>query len=166
MINQNAGNAQKERSFIKKWRVIALFTVLLIPAIAQSGDADDSRKKLDELNIRLTWIRGELELAQFDVGKKEHEYFNVEHDIVYANKDLNKIYMAVRAAEKDLLEKRKVLQEEIMKSPEMRKVTKERMAAFENRKKLYDQESVVLGEIKAEEKKASSGAKPDEKQKK
>jgi hypothetical protein len=111
----------------------------------------DSKKSLDEMRKRLAWVREGLELARHDVDKVNTSYFKAEHDIVYTNAVLNKLYLSMKALEKELTQKRQEFNDEVMKSPEMRNVVKARKVFYDKVKKLEDEESMLLHDIRVEE---------------
>ena len=135
---------------------MALAALLAFPVFAQNNSADAVQgPRTNSLSGKLAWIREELALAQVDVNKCASEYSRLEHDIVFSNKALYKLFTEVKSLEKEILEKRTALQEETMKSPEMRKAIKDRMEAYANRSKLMEQEAFYLKELKREEKSAA-----------
>ena len=156
MISRDDGKGIRTAGKTVIMSALLLSVFIVFHAFVKSGSAaPEGKKKLDELSSKLAWVREELQLAQVDINKKNKEYLQLEHDIVYSNKPLSKLYADIKSMEKEILNKRKALQEEMMKSPEMRKVIKEQLAVSENQRRLRDQEGALLKEIAAEEKKAA-----------
>jgi len=126
---------------------VFLAVVLAAGTVVIAADSTPAGDSAEDANARLAVVRAELSRALRDSDKATKNYFKVEHDIVYTNAVLNRLYLSVKDLEKTLLEKKKELQDEVMKSPSMREATKERMDAFEKVSRLKERERVMLKEL-------------------
>jgi len=107
----------------------AFFVVCMIESSAgpaEKGGTDASR--IDMLKSRLEQVRGDLAATQDEAARKSREFYKLQHDIVYSNKMAAIIYREIKTLEKSLVEKRRKLNEEIMKLPELRELMKKRKA--------------------------------------
>jgi|GEM_PF-4718084 len=146
-------NYRECNEFLKKHtgygsRVMTAVAISAFAAVLAFGGAESSdRKKTDDLNARLAKVRKDLEQVQEEVSRKTMSYLKMEHDIVYADKNLKVLYLEVKKMEKDIVAKRASLQEKMMNNPEMKQANKERMESFEKQRDLQEQERSLLAEI-------------------
>lgn len=129
----------------------ACFICVCLASAVPGGEKDAHTKKTEKLNEKLKQVRKELAAANEEAAKKNKEYFQFEHDIVYTNEAASRIYSEIKQLEKTLVEKRKELAELTNKLPETRELMKEREALFKRRADLMDQEQLILNEIKVEQ---------------
>jgi hypothetical protein len=123
--------------------------------------AQDSAKD-EELRASLEEVRGRIMQASEETLKMNHTYLRVKDRIVYSNDTVNVLYKETKELEKKLNEKRKILDEEILKVAEIREVMKARNDAFAILRKIKDEEAAILKEIKSREVRAAFDKKKDE----
>lgn len=104
---------------------------------------------IDALDERLEKARNRLETAREEAESLNKKFHRVQHDLIYKNVNARNLYLEVKKVETLLQRRREQLNEFLVKTPEMKEVTKERREAYDKLEKLRDREALILKEIKA-----------------
>ena len=132
--------------------IAAMLVSCVCIAVAEEKVNESAAKKtITSLQLKLSDIRKQTADAQKDAEWKQRQYLQLEHDIVYTNKVLSKIYFEMKDLEKKHVEKMKELNDAMMKSPEMRKADKERSEAFKKVGDLKSLDEGVMQDIRREQ---------------
>ena len=124
---------------------VVVFSLFFVAEV-RSGD-----KKLEELNARLKVVRRQMVEMREELVKKNAAFSSLQHKMAYSstNTVVKRLYGEIRVMERQLVEKRKQLNNEIQASPEWREVQKRRKEAYDRMAKMKKREQLVLNEIKA-----------------
>ena len=105
-----------------------------------AGEPATAREQLDSL-------KAAVRAAQKEAVEANREYLRFQDSLVYSNEVVSNVYQEVRQLEKELVEKRKELREEMMKLPEMREMMKKRDKAFEKASELKRRWQMLQKEV-------------------
>jgi len=133
------GMANIRRNILK---VLAstIFFGSMLNVFAQSGGAVDLNASLDKL-------RTDIEKADKAARRADAMLRQYEHDIVYTNKEVSKLYADIKKLEKEMVTKRKALQEMMNSTPESHEKNKTYIEAYGKLDSLRRDEQVLLKKI-------------------
>lgn len=121
--------------------ILAVF--LLVHATAAM--ADDA---VGQLEKNLLEVRKGAKEARAVAKKTDLEMFRFKDQAVYSNATLKAMYLKMKALEKELLEQRALVDNEIMKLPGYRDLLKKRNSAYKSLRDLTDEEAFILRQLK------------------
>ena len=121
--------------------VIAAFLLVSV-ATGMAGDA------VGQLDQNLLAVRKVAKDARATAKKTDVELFRFKDQAVYGNPALKAMYLKMKALEKELLEQRSLVDNEIMKLPAYRELLKKRNSAYKSLRDLTDEETFILRQIK------------------
>ena len=129
-------------------RVILLIWIFLLSNIhADESTQATSEERLNTLKKRLVLLNNEIEKVEEEANRLQFEYLNFEHEYAYSNETTRTIYMEIKQLEKQLNEKRKMLLDELQKSPFFRDIGKKRTEIFSRLSKLREEAAITQSEI-------------------
>ena len=117
---------------------------------------------ISELEAKLEETRSSIKKARDQASATDAEMFKFKDRVVYSNASVKAVYMQVKALEKELLEQRDLLENEMMKLPEYREILKKRNDAYKGVREFVDEEKFILTQLKSL--RAQSGEKEDGKE--
>lgn len=126
---------------------IAGAVYICMVCIVSAEDTVSLQEKLDGLTAKLAEVNQSLESVQKQMMTKHREMARFEHEIVYTNGVPAEIYKEVKELERQLVEKRKELQEATMKVPGVRERHAERKELFGQESALKDRKLLLENEI-------------------
>lgn len=121
-----------------------VFTILLL-VYATTATADEAVGQLEE---NLLDVRKSAKEARVAAKKTDVEMFRFKDQAVYTNTALKAMYLKMKALEKELLEQRARVDNEVMKLPKYRELLKKRNSAYKSLRDFTDEESFILRQLK------------------
>ncbi len=134
--------------FFKKTHLI-VSVVVCFACFTFADEGDLLKERLEGATAKLAKVEMSLTNVQKQMIAKHREMMHFEHDIVYTNGLPAKIYKEIKALERQLVEKRKELQESTMKVPGVRERLAERKELFKQEGVLKDRKLLLENEIKS-----------------
>jgi len=114
------------------------------------GDDEAPAAQEDALE-RLKTVRAALDGAKEAVKKANRDMVQYKHDVCFTNEPVAALYKEILGLEKVISDKRRKLNGEIAKYPEMRELTRKYEAAYLRLKALRDKERTLLDKLRAKQ---------------
>ncbi|HBA84501.1 MAG TPA: hypothetical protein DCZ95_10445 [Verrucomicrobia bacterium] len=129
--------------------LVFLSCILLLGLSCLPSWAETSAEKRKSLAAELGRVQQELVAAQTNLAEQAKTIWNRQHDLEYNNPECAALREEITALEKQLVEKRRLLDAKMSLQPEMKDIKKNRQELFENIQKLKDDERLLMNEIMA-----------------
>jgi predicted nucleic acid-binding Zn-ribbon protein len=130
-------------------RVMILSCGLLLGMTCLSTRAETAAEKRKSLAAELERVQTELTAAQTNLAHQAKAIWDRQHDLEYNKPECAALREEIKTLEKQLIEKRRLLDEKMALQPEMKEIRKDRQELFEKLQKLKDDERLLMNEIMA-----------------
>ncbi|OGV63944.1 MAG: hypothetical protein A2283_03440 [Lentisphaerae bacterium RIFOXYA12_FULL_48_11] len=134
-------NVMKKRSYLTGMLVLAVSLVCMWNVSAQPGVSGD-------LNADLSKLREDIAKAGKDADRADAALRKYEHDVVYTSPQAVKLYEDIKKLEKQMVTKRKALQEMLNSTPEFHEKNKAYLVAYGKLDSLRREEQILLKKIR------------------
>ena len=146
------------KTLLMIWPAIGFIACASVLAGPAEGEQAAPTGKMAALDGRLATVRGEMAKVRERIQEENQEYFKMQqHDAVYTNSPAAAVYQEIKVLERELAEKRKKLDVELQKIPEIRAITKRRKTLYKQLAGLKDRELLIRREMRTEQRKRAGG---------
>jgi hypothetical protein len=129
--------------------VLAVMVTSFTGVYAADEQKVDPRAKVLAVKGRMSKLKEDITSLQRSIDIKNTEYFQYQRKIEYKDGPISKIYHEMKKLEKQLLERRQDLNDELMKDEGAKKLIAERNALYQKQLVLREREQLLRNEMKA-----------------
>lgn len=139
---------------MKKLFPMTLLCMAAVGLVVCSISAKEAEKSLAD---ELAEVRATIAAKQEALADRTKELWRQQHDLEYSDPVASRLREEIKEMEKEILAKRRELDERLRTLPEWREINKKRTALFHEVQELKEQEQLILNEIAAAEYKDEGG---------
>ncbi len=141
---------------------VLLVGVLKVSASSQGEDAPGSIRNVAVVEAELAELRDQRAALREELAGENSLFFRFKHDVVYTNSPVGLLYREIVELEKQLVAKRRALQEVEREMPELKAMTERRKALHARIRRLSEREQLLRNELRALRLREAADAAPAE----